>query len=75
MMFASWIAEKIAADLVAEGSAAAAAAAAAFASKAVAETVAVGTDTVDSAIAAVVGEQPAAFLAFVSGNQQTHFAY
>ena len=72
MMFASWIAEKIAADLVAEGSAAAAAAAAAaFASKAVA----VGTDTVDSAIAAVAGEQPAAFLAFVSGNQQTHFAY
>lgn len=68
------VVEDSAAVVVVVAAAAVVAADGTSASKAVVEFV-VGTDIVaDFVIAAVVGEQPAALLEFVSGNQQTYFA-
>ena len=79
-MFGWKVAEKIATDLVAEDSAVVAAAAAvvvvgASASKVDVAFVAGRYTAANFVIAAVVvGEQPVAFLEFVSGNQETYFA-
>jgi hypothetical protein len=71
MMFVYQIVEKIAADLVAEGSAVVAAVSEAFASEAAVGKESV-VDFVIVAVAVAVGEQLAAYLTFASDNQEIY---